>query len=215
MSPGLGTSTMRYAIAKVTIGSTISTATAAYSPRRSHFQLICPRKLGFGERGGPPGGPPPPGGRRGGAGGGCFGGGVPSSAALTTSIGSRRCGGVVARTAGKTVVNRSSGGTPSALRREGPSWRRCWPGPTPSAARPMRTSLADRSWRPSLFTGRARATARRPRATRSLWRRDGAEYIRLDQVIPTAGAAYLHHVYGKLVVSGRQQDQLLGGSGRT
>ena len=38
--------------------------------------------------------------------------------------------------------------------------------PTPSAARPLRTSLADRSWRPSLFTGRARATARRLGASR-------------------------------------------------
>src|ERR1700716_313443 len=90
MSPGLGTSTMRYAIANVTIGSTISTATAAYSPRRSHFQLICPRKLGFGERGGPPGGPPPPGGRRGGAGGGCVGGGGRSSGALSAPRRGRR-----------------------------------------------------------------------------------------------------------------------------
>src|SRR3954447_20749850 len=92
MSPGLGTSTMRYAIAKVTIGSTISTAAAAYRLRRTHFQLICSRKLGLGAGGGPPGGRPPPPGGRGGAGGGCLGGGgggVPSSARLTTSIGSR------------------------------------------------------------------------------------------------------------------------------
>src|ERR1700754_2567948 len=203
------------------IGSTISAATIAYSPRRTHFQLICCRKLalGLGAGGGPPRGPPPPGGRRGGAGGGCFGGagGAPSSAALTTSIGSRRCAGVAPRTTGRTVVSRSSGGAPAARCRGGPSVRTggC---PTPSAARPVRTSLADRSWRPSLFTGRARATARRlspPRSARSLRWRDGAEHVRLDQVIPAAGAAYLHHVYGELVEAGCQQDQLLGGARRT
>jgi len=34
-------------------------------------------------------------------------------------------------------------------------------------------------------------------------------------MIPTAGAAYLHHVHGEFVVASRQQDQLLGGAGRT
>src|SRR5829696_4304237 len=195
----------------------ISTAAAAYSARRTHIQLICWPKLGFGAEGGPPGGsPPPPGGRRGGAGGGCFGGGgVPSSARLTTSIGSRKCAGVLARTCGRTEVNLSSGGTPAALCRGGPSGRGCGRAPTRSAPRPVRLSLADRSWRPSLFTGRARSTARRTCATRPLWRRDSPEHIRLDQVIPAAGAAYLHHVYGELVVAGRQHYQLLSGACRT
>ena len=182
--------------------------------------------LGLGRRGGPPDGPPPPGGRRGGgAGGGCFGGGVPSSAALTASMGSRRCAGVVARTCGRTAVDRSSGGTPAARCRVGRSGRRWGPAPpgrlgggalTPSAACPLRTSLTDRSWRPSLFTGRARATARRlgaSRTPRPSRRWDCAEHIGLDQVIPFAGPAYLHHVDGKLVVSGGQQYQLLGCTG--
>ena len=34
-------------------------------------------------------------------------------------------------------------------------------------------------------------------------------------MIPAAGAAYLHHVYGELVVFGGQQDQLLCGAGRS
>src|SRR5215218_1267749 len=201
----------------------MSTAAVAYDARRTNFQLTRSRQPGCGAGGGPPRGPPPPGGRRGGAGGGCLGGagGAPSNAALTTSIGSRRCAGLVPRTGGRTAVNRSSGGTPAARCRGGPSGRRCGGGgcaPTPSAACPLRTSLADRSWRPSLFTGRARTSARRlgaPRSPPLLWRRDRAEHIRLDQVIPTAGAAYLHHVYGEFVVAGCQQNQLLGGAGRT
>src|ERR1700716_889446 len=113
MSPGLGTSTMRYAIANVTIGSTISTATAAYSPRRSHFQLICPRKLGFGDRGGPPGGPPPPGGRRGGAGGGGVGRRGRASPRRLDDVDRitqmRRCGGPHrGQNRGQPVVGRNS-----------------------------------------------------------------------------------------------------------
>jgi hypothetical protein len=61
MSPGLGTSTIMYAIAKVTMGSRIITAAAATSPRRTHLQLICGPCPGC-LRGGRPGGPPPPGG---------------------------------------------------------------------------------------------------------------------------------------------------------
>jgi hypothetical protein len=80
---------------------------------------------------------------------------------LTASIGSRRCGGRGSRTGGNTAVRRSSGGTPAARCRGGPSGRGCGRAPARSAPCPMRTSLADRSWRPSLFTGRARATARR------------------------------------------------------
>ena len=44
--------------------------------------------------------------------------------------------------------------------------------------------------------------------------RTAAEHVRLHQVIPTAGPAYLHHMYCELVVSGRQQDQFLGGTRR-
>src|SRR4029079_4941335 len=111
MSPGLGTSTIMYAIANLTIGSQIIAATAITSPRRTHFQLICGGDAGC-LPGGRDGGPPSPGGRRGGTGGGggCFGGGGPSSAALTTSMGSRHCGGASSRTAGRIVVCRSSGG---------------------------------------------------------------------------------------------------------
>src|SRR5690242_21567463 len=107
------------------MGNTTSTTTVRYRPRRTHFQLICWRMLGLGAGGGPPRGPPPPGGRRGGGGGGCLGGagGVPSSARLTTSIGSRRCAGVLLRPCGKTAVNRSSGGTPAARCSGGPSGR--------------------------------------------------------------------------------------------
>ena len=102
------------------------------------------------------------GGRRGGpGGGGGFGGGVPSSAALTASIGSRS-GGVSSRTAGMTAVRRSSGGAAGRRGGAGGSASADGRSPTPSAARPARTSLADRLWRPSLFTGRPRAIARGP-----------------------------------------------------
>ena len=72
----------------------------------------------------------------------------------------------------------------------------------------------DWSWRPSLFNGRARAVARRPGAARPLGRACRAEHIRLDQMIPAAGSAHFHHVYGELLVAGCQQDQLFGGAGR-
>src|SRR3954452_15154479 len=168
----------------------MSTATPRYRLRRTHFQLIWSAKL-VRCPGGSPGGPPPPGGRRGGTGGGGgLGGGTPSSAALTTSIGSRRCAGVLSRNAGRTAVRRSSGGAPAARCRGGPDGGRDARAPAPSAACPLRTSLADRSWRPSLFTGRARATARRlgaSRTPRPSRRWDRAEHIGLDQVIPFAG----------------------------
>src|SRR6185312_6034721 len=103
--------------------------------------------------GGPPDGPDgPPGG--GGGGGGDMGGGVPSSAAFTASIGSRSGRAGPAPTTGRTVVSRSSGGT--AARRA-----------PPPAADPLWMSLAGRSSRSPLFTGRARAVARRPGTTRS------------------------------------------------
>jgi hypothetical protein len=40
MSPGLGTSTIMYAIANVTIGSSTAITVATIRPRRTHFQLI-------------------------------------------------------------------------------------------------------------------------------------------------------------------------------
>ena len=89
-----------------------------------------------------------------------------------------------------------------------------WCSSTPSAARPLGTSLADRLWRPSLFTGRPRTIARGPCRTRALGRPDRTEHVRLHQMIPAAGAAYLHHVYGELVVAGSQQDQFLSCSRR-
>jgi hypothetical protein len=157
--------------------------------------------------GGPDGpeGPRPPGG--GGGGGGGLGGDVPSNAALTTSIGA----GPPSRTGGSTVVSRSSGGTAGRGR---------W---APLGARAPRrpaafwTSSADRCWRPSLFTGRTRGFARgrgssRPARLRGTGR---TEHIRLDQMVPTAGPAYLHHVYCELVEAGRQQDQLLCCAGGT
>ena len=166
-------------------------------------------------------GPPRTPGRVGGGG---FGGGVPSSAALTASIGSRRsASGVVALTGGMTAVSPASGGTdrlPARRRRRcrpPPSGRRTgvWVGARHrSAACPY-----GHHW----LTGRGalryslavRAPSRASVWTRSLRGPDRAEHIRLDQVIPAAGAAYLHHVYGELVVAGGQQDQLLGGARRT
>jgi hypothetical protein len=125
-------------------------------------------------------------------------------------------------------VWRSSGGSAARERGAASGGGRCLPPAmseraalTPSAPRPVWTSLADRSWRPSLFTGCARTTARGlgasrgARSPRASSRRDGAEHVRLDQVIPTAGAAYLHHVYGEFVVAGREQDQLLSAAGRS
>ncbi len=114
---------------------------------------------------------------------------------------------------------RGTAGVPARWRCRPASSEGFGPGPlTPSAVCPGRASLADRSWRPSLFTGRAHTTARRlgpPRCARSLRGRDGAEHVRLDQMIPAAGAAYLHHMYGELVKAGCQQDQLLGGARRS
>jgi hypothetical protein len=73
MSPGFGTSTIMYAIPNVSSGNTISAIAATIEPRRTHFQLICSRRLRPGPVGPPPDGPPPPG-ARGGGGGGCWGG---------------------------------------------------------------------------------------------------------------------------------------------
>src|ERR1700744_2382965 len=118
--------------------------------------------------------------------------GRPSSAAFTAAMGSRNRFGASSLTGGRIVVSRSSGG--GVGRRRG-----CFD--PPSAPDPIGLSAADWSCCPSLFTGRAGAVARRPGAAR-LPRRTSracrAQHIRLDQVIPTAGSAYLHHVYGEL-----------------
>jgi hypothetical protein len=151
-----------------------------------------------------------------------LGGGVLSSAALTASISSRSGSGSV--TAGMAAVWRRFGGT---ARREGCAAGRdsgVWPGTGPSPrcagpstrslAAPRRLSVADRSGRSPLFTCRARIVARRPSAPRSLRGTHRTEHIRLDQVIPAAGPAYLHHVYREFVVPGGQHHQLFGGASR-
>lgn len=236
---------------KVTIGSKIITAAAKPTDRRTHFQLICWIQSGHGLAARAPLGPPGPAGPGGpaaplsrscrGRGSGVF------SAALTCSSGSR-CRGVVGGlsraaltssigsacredrssvTGGMIVVIRSSGGT----WRRGPADERASSGPpgfprawsTPSVAGPPEASLDDWWWRPSLFTGRAGAVARRPRSScpsRGPWRSRRprwtcrAQDIRLDQVIPTAGPAHLHDVHRKLREPGGEHDQLLGGPRR-
>ena len=152
------------------------------------------------------------------------GGGLPSSARLTTSIGSRKFGSISLRTGGRIVVGRTSGGTAARAPRRlavpasagvvtagvapvSAAWRP----DAPSATDPRGLSGADGSWRSSLFTGRARAVARRSCAAR-LGRTRSTEHVRLHQVVPTAGPAYLHHMYCELVESGCQQDQFLGGT---
>src|SRR3954470_15203383 len=196
----------------VTIGSRMSAATDMYSPRRTHFQLMW--SIADNRRGGRPPGPPPPGGgRRGGIGGGGFGGGVPSSAALTASIGSRNGRGS-SLTAGMIAVCRSSKWLTGLRGSGGRCTSTVLRSSTPSAACPCGTSLADRLWRPSLFTGRPRAVARGPRRTRALRRTNRAQHVRLHQMIPTAGAAYLHHVDREFVEAGRQHDELLSCPGR-
>src|SRR6478609_941381 len=210
----------------------MSTAAQTYSARRTNFQLIS-RAWPGGRPSSPPpppGGLPPFGGRGGGGLGGWFlgGGGVPSSARLTTSIGSRNCGSMSSRTGGMIAVGRTScAGTPAAECRaalpasaavgtEGMApVSAAWRPDAPSATDPCGLSEADRSWRSSLFTGRARAVARRSCAARPPRRAGGArgaEHVRLHQVIPTAGPAYLHHMYCELVVTGRQQHEFLGGT---
>src|SRR5215212_9804049 len=189
-------------------------------PRRTHFQLICSTAGSL--RGGrppgptgPPDPPPPGGGRRGGTGGGGLCGGVPSSAAFTASIGSRSGRVSSSRTAGMIAVRRSSKWLTGLRSGRGRSTSTVSRSSTPSAACPLWTSLADRLWRPSLFTGRPRTIARGPGRTRALRGPNRAEHVGLHQVIPAAGPAYLHHVYRELVVAGGQQDQLLGGARRT
>src|ERR1700736_6561034 len=229
-SPGCGTLTIRYASEKVTRGSSTIRATLIATPLRTHFQLIrrgCCGRGGVGGLapssggGGGPGdccGPPP----------GRFDDSVRSNAALTTSMsswsgaagwgaagmtavggtsereGGRANGGRGSRAVGSSVVLLVSG----ALGGCGRGWAR-------SAAVPCRISVAGRSGRSSLFTGHARVVARRPRAPRSRWGTHRAEHVRLDQVIPAAGPAYLHHVYREFVVSGCQHHQLFGAAGRT
>ncbi len=80
-----------------------------------------------------------------------------------------------------------------------------------------RTSLADRSWRPSLFTDHARGLARGRGSSRSAsFRRPrSSQHVRLHQVIPTAGPTYLHHMYCEFVIAGRQHDQLFCCARRT
>src|ERR1700743_299021 len=150
----------------------------------------------------------------------------PSNPGFTASLGSPRPGNRSSVTAGRTVVSRSSGGA---------GRRRLDPGPperSPRSASLERpgfacfaprsvgvpvSSLDDWSWGPSLFTGRSGALARRPRGPGAPGRRRGAcraQHVRLDQVIPAAGPAYLHHVDRELLEKGRQHDQLLGRTGR-
>src|SRR5271166_5925859 len=204
----------------VTSGSNTMAATATISPRRTHFQLICPLAGNRPPAPPPPGGGPPGPPPRGGLG----GGGVPSRAALTSSIGSRS--GIVSSViAGMTAVGRASGAGPrgGAGRRitGGGSLTRSSLARSPgragarSAPPSLWMSVADRSGRSPLLTGRARAVSRRPGAPRSLGGTQRAEHIRLDQVIPAAGPAYLHHVYRKLFVAGGQHHQFLRGTGRT
>src|ERR1700744_4621088 len=125
--------------------------------------------------------------------------GRPSSAAFTASIGSRKRFGASSLTGGRIVVSRSSAGT--AGRRDvcrGGTGDGVGPASAPA---PFGLSAADWSCCPLLFTGRAGAVARRPGAAclpRRTSRACRAEHIRLDQVIPAAGSAYLHHVYGEL-----------------
>src|SRR6478752_9168082 len=182
--------------------------------RRTHFQLICCRGPGR-SPGGPPEGPPPGGGPVGGRG----GGGGPSSAALTTSSGSRkRPSGGGGGMAGSIIVLRSSGGTgPLALALLGSA--RVTPsrgdgavcpeaatgsGVTASSAwSPSWTSSADLLWRPSLFTGRARSRACRPRAAR-LRRAGRTEHVRLHEVIPATRAAHFNDVHLEFVEPRRQ-----------
>ena len=209
----------------VTIGSTRNNTTQAARPRRTHFQSN--RRA----RGGPGGRlSPPPDGRRGGPGGtggpGGRGGLPPSRAALTASMGSRSFGSRSSRTAGRIAVGLSSGGTgPRAACLAPPgggadagrgrgAGSACRGGCAPSAPDPCGFSAAERSLRPSLFTGRTRALARSSGST-CLRGTRCAQHIGLDQVIPFAGSAYLHHVYRKFVVTRRQHDQLLITAGRT
>lgn len=86
----------------------------------------------------------------------------------------------------------------------------------PAGTPPAEFGVAvDRSGPSPLFTGRTRArTARCPGARRALRGAGRTEHVRLDQVIPAAGPAYLHHMNGELAEPGGQQDQLLGGARR-
>jgi len=146
---------------------------------------------------------------------------VPSNAALTASIGSRSPAALSSVTGGRIVVNRSSGGTGGRWPGEPGSGGALPPLASPAGhfdpppvAGPLGTSVADRSWCSPLFTGRAGTVARRPRSAGALGRASRAEHIRLDQVIPAAGPAYLHHVNREFLVTGCHQNQLFGGSCR-
>ena len=153
---------------------------------------------------------------------------VPSSAALTTSIGSRNCGSMSSRTGGRIVVGRTSGGHRRRARRAGSRcrrrqassptvWRRYRRRGAPTHRRPLTRAGCQRLTGPgalrySLAVRAPLRAVRVPRVLRAGRRARRAEHVRLDQVIPTAGPAYLHHMYCELVESGRQQHQFLGGT---
>lgn len=171
----------------------MNTTAAAASQRRALHLTIRRRHWSSAGRLTPPG-------SLGGAAGG--GGGVPGlvrgrfKAAVTASTCSRRTvDAATSDTTGMTAVWCSSGGI----------WR-------PSAL--CRAPVGERSGpSSSLFTGRARArTARSPSAGRALRGAGRSEHVRLDQMVPTAGPADLHHMDGELVETSRQQDQLLSAS---
>ena len=182
-----------------------TTADAASQRRALHLEIRC-RHWSSAGRLTPPG-------RLGGAAGG--GGGVPglvrgrSRAALTASTCSRRTvDAATSDTTGMTAVWCSSGGI----------WRPAvWPvSPRSRPSALCRAPVGERSGpSSSLFTSRARArTARSPSAGRALRGAGRSEHVRLDQMVPTAGPADLHHMDGELVETSRQQDQLLGASRR-
>ncbi|MBU9763028.1 hypothetical protein FR943_04080 [Mycobacterium sp. TNTM28] len=108
---------------------------------------------------------------------------------MTTSSGAAR----PSRTGGRIAVSRSSGGNGRRGRPDGGFSRPGGPGSrgagafsraggwfsraggrglrAPSRSAALRMSLADRLWRPSLFTGRTRRLARRSSATCLRWPR--------------------------------------------
>ena len=239
MSPGLGTSTITYAIANVMIGSSTASTAVTASPRRTHFQLILTARVR-----GRPGGPDP-GARRTAAAGRRrrLGGGVPSSAALTTSIGSRRRGSPASVTGGRTMVSRSSGAGgrawtgrrtagrwgPAATRRAsgrlaGGARRfdgrrsRLACGGAPARQRPVRWGLRSLTCRGALrYSLAVRAPERAVGCLGALGSLGGhgrAQHVGLDQMIPTARPTHLDDVDLELGEARGQQHQFLGAAGR-